>query len=88
MTFRHTIIGAATFHGRVRNGNGWCHRAKITRGLGCVVCLTRTTQDSGDRLKRGEPLESIGVRCGFWLLHLGPPAAHWQLHTGKLRTRI
>ena len=33
MTFRHTIIGAAAFHGRVRNGNGWFHRAKITRVL-------------------------------------------------------
>ena len=36
ITFRHTIIGAAAFHGRVRNGNGWFHRAKITRGLGCA----------------------------------------------------
>ena len=30
---RHTIIGAAVFHVRVRNGNGWFHRAMITRGL-------------------------------------------------------
>ncbi len=31
-TFRRTTIGAAAFHCRVRNGNGWCHCAMITRG--------------------------------------------------------
>ena len=30
-TFRRTTIGAAAFHFRVRNGNGWCHCARITR---------------------------------------------------------
>src|SRR5216117_2978979 len=30
-TYRGTIIGAAAFHFRVRNGNGWCHCAIITR---------------------------------------------------------
>src|SRR5438128_856959 len=29
--YRRTTIGAAAFHFRVRNGNGWCHRAIITR---------------------------------------------------------
>ena len=33
-TYRGTIIGAAAFHFRVRNGNGWCHCAEITRRLG------------------------------------------------------
>ena len=28
-----TIIGAAAFHFRVRNGNGWGHCARITRSL-------------------------------------------------------
>src|SRR3954447_19795416 len=28
---RRTIIGAAAFHFRVRNGNGWGHCAMITR---------------------------------------------------------
>src|SRR6266480_3513454 len=28
---RRTTIGAAAFHCRVRNGNGWCHRAIVTR---------------------------------------------------------
>src|SRR5829696_7380727 len=32
-TYRSTIIGAAAFHFRVRNGNGWCHCAGITRRL-------------------------------------------------------
>ena len=31
-SFRRTIIGAAAFHFRVRNGNGWGHCAVITRG--------------------------------------------------------
>ena len=29
--YRRTTIGAAAFHCRVRNGNGWCHCAMITR---------------------------------------------------------
>src|SRR6187455_1711803 len=28
---RRTTIGAAAFHFRVRNGNGWCHYANVTR---------------------------------------------------------
>ena len=31
-TYRRTIIGAAAFHFRVRNGNGWGHCARVTRG--------------------------------------------------------
>ncbi len=31
-TYRSTIIGAAAFHFRVRNGNGWGHCARVTRG--------------------------------------------------------
>src|SRR5437667_4062453 len=29
--YRRTTIGAAAFHFRVRNGNGWCHCATVTR---------------------------------------------------------
>ena len=32
-TYRCTTIGAAAFHFRVRNGNGWGHCAKVTRNL-------------------------------------------------------
>ena len=32
-TYRSTTIGAAAFHFRVRNGNGWGHCATITRKL-------------------------------------------------------
>ena len=32
-TYRSTIIGAAAFHFRVRNGNGWDHCAEVTRRL-------------------------------------------------------
>src|SRR5436190_359641 len=31
-TYRRTTIGAAAFHFRVRNVNGWCHCAMVTRG--------------------------------------------------------
>ncbi len=30
-TLRPTTIGAVVFHGRVRDGNGWGHHAKVTR---------------------------------------------------------
>src|ERR1044071_7949477 len=30
--YRRTTIGAAAFHFRVRNGNGWGHCARVTRG--------------------------------------------------------
>ena len=44
--FRRTTIGAAAFHFRVRNGNGWCHHANVTRAekrLRCsaLVCDSR-----------------------------------------------
>ena len=32
-TYRRTIIGAAAFNFRVRNGYGWCRCAEITRNL-------------------------------------------------------
>jgi hypothetical protein len=31
--YRRTTIGAAAFHFRVRNGNGWYHYANVTRIL-------------------------------------------------------
>jgi ribosomal protein L34E len=35
-TYRRTTIGAAAFHCRVRNGNGWCHCAEVTKMLGAI----------------------------------------------------
>src|SRR5207249_11840620 len=32
--YRRTTIGAAAFHCRVRNGNGWGHCVIVTRNLG------------------------------------------------------
>src|SRR5690348_15168643 len=40
--YRRTTIGAAAFHCRVRNGNGWCHCAIVTR----VRCRTGGTAAS------------------------------------------
>ena len=41
--FSHTsqcsIVSATTFHFRVRDGNGWFHRALITKGLLRYVCF-------------------------------------------------
>jgi hypothetical protein len=36
--YRRTTIGAAAFHFRVRNGNGWCHCAKVTRAEKRLRC--------------------------------------------------
>src|SRR5438046_6713972 len=44
--YRRTTIGAAAFHCRVRNGNGWGHCAIITRSL-----LRRSEQTSGDVIR-------------------------------------
>jgi hypothetical protein len=35
---RRTTIGAAAFHFRVRNGNGWDHRAIVTRAEKRLRC--------------------------------------------------
>src|SRR5207248_8026523 len=43
-TFRRTTIGAAAFHCRVRNGNGWCHCATVTR----VRCRTGASPLRGE----------------------------------------
>ena len=46
-TLRRTIIGAAAFHFRVRNGNGWGHCAMITRGTRGRELLLRLTPGAG-----------------------------------------
>src|SRR5471032_2169761 len=48
-TYRRTTIGAAAFHFRVRNGNGWGHCAMITRKL-----PRNSKQISGGDLRRSE----------------------------------
>src|SRR4051794_41761472 len=48
-TFRRTTIGAAAFHCRVRNGNGWFHCAMITRGpsrTGSSLLLQRRKREA------------------------------------------
>ena len=50
--FRRTTIGAAAFHCRVRNGNGWCHCATVTR-------VRRRTGESPFS-RRGEPMPNSG----------------------------
>src|SRR5437868_9704819 len=53
-TFRRTTIGAAAFHCRVRNGNGWGHCAIVTRGLSWtgtephsrLLCFAATQADA------------------------------------------
>jgi hypothetical protein len=59
-TYRCTTIGAAAFHFRVRNGNGWDHCARITRKLaksklarggnggGLTLNFTRKSDDQND----------------------------------------
>ena len=51
---RRTTIGAAAFHFRVRNGNGWCHCAIITRvrnrtgGFAAFAAAQARSRISGD----------------------------------------
>src|SRR4029077_16900801 len=51
---RRTTIGAAAFHFRVRNGNGWCHHATVTR----VRNRTGGSLPSQRRKREAESLET------------------------------
>src|SRR5688572_328396 len=53
-TYRSTIIGAAAFHFRVRNGNGWDHCAGITRRLNSGLLIPGFLMIS-------DGLDSLGV---------------------------
>src|SRR5689334_24477905 len=46
-TYRCTTIGAAAFHFRVRNGNGWDHCARITRKLARKMRGSFLARESG-----------------------------------------
>src|SRR4029077_2352341 len=53
-TYRSTTIGAAAFHFRVRNGNGWGHCATVTRvrnrtgGFAAVAAMEERRARHGD----------------------------------------
>ena len=53
---RRTTIGAAAFHFRVRNGNGWCHYAIVTR-------VRNRTGGSLLSQRRRREAESLGTRA-------------------------
>src|SRR5438445_1597104 len=69
--YRRTTIGAAAFHCRVRNGNGWDHCAIVTRGpsrAGAVSVLRteKPTRISGDGVRRGgRPTISLSKEHDF-----------------------
>ena len=54
--YRRTTIGAAAFHFRVRNGNGWCHYAIVTR-------VRDRTGGSLLSQRRRREAESLGTRA-------------------------
>ena len=54
--YRRTTIGAAAFHFRVRNGNGWGHCAMITR-------VRNRTGGSLLSQRRKREAESLGTRA-------------------------
>src|SRR3979411_1059349 len=64
-TYRRTTIGAAAFHCRVRNGNGWCHCAIITRvrnrygGFAAFAATQARGRISGGRRLIQTPYNSI-----------------------------
>ena len=51
---RRTTIGAVAFHFRVRNGNGWCHYATVTR-------VRNRTGGSLRSQRRKREAESLGT---------------------------
>src|SRR5882724_1432815 len=57
--YRRTTIGAAAFHCRVRNGNGWGHCAIVTRvrnrtgSLAAAAATQARGRFSGDGVRRG-----------------------------------
>jgi hypothetical protein len=71
---RRTTIGAAAFHFRVRNGNGWCHYATVTRvrnrtAVGCCRSDASTKPSLwGLRDSNFERTRSFLIR---WHLHTG-----------------
>ena len=62
VTYRDTIIGAAAFHFRVRNGNGWCHCAGITRRLEGLAFDFRLQLSPEFLVMMGRPL-LVGRTC-------------------------
>ena len=56
--YRRTTIGAAAFHFRVRNGNGWCHCAIVTR----VRNRTGGSLLSQRRKREAESLETSTIQ--------------------------
>ena len=57
--YRRTTIGAAAFHCRVRNGNGWGHCATVTRvrnrtsSFAAAAATQARGRFSGDGVRRG-----------------------------------
>jgi hypothetical protein len=72
----HTIIGAARFHGRVRDGVGWFPRAKVARRKGAGKC-------DGGREASGMKKVRFQTRHRVWVL--GGQAAR-SISTGRLHT--
>ena len=64
-TYRSTIIGAAAFHFRVRNGNGWFHCARVTRGPAIILLLQILL------LHKADHKQSLTGDSGY---HLGLPS--------------
>jgi hypothetical protein len=73
----HTIIGAARFHGRVRDGVGWFPRAKVARRKGDGKCA------GGSGSVRHEEGKIPSHRHRVWVL--GGQAAR-SISTGRLHT--
>src|SRR5919106_843388 len=84
---RRTTIGAAAFHFRVRNGNGWCHYAIVTRAeqrLRCsaLVCDSRFIESLHRQTPTGPCLQPI-LDSRFTIHIFKEPLILWHLHTGK-----
>ena len=74
MTCRQTTIGAAAFHFRVRDGNGWFHRAMVTR----------SGAQGPERIPAGAALAET-LMAGCWqAVHRRTASGEWMM-SGELQ---
>src|SRR5712675_2626286 len=82
---RRTTIGAAAFHFRVRNGNGWCHCAIVTRAeqrLRCSALVRDSRFVESLNRQTAEELWLQPIHDSQFTIHVfKEPLVRWHLHT-------
>ena len=68
-TFAYSTIGPAGLNFRVRDGNGWYPRGKITANLALGARSLDFARDFGWRLKRRQSASILSMRGASQVLH-------------------